>query len=171
MGEETNLNKSNKVQILPTEKYFSLIRQTLSETGHAYVRVTGMSMWPLLHHLRDGVVIIPPEKVRVGDIVLFDRRDRRYALHRVIWKRRHGFVMAGDHQWHFEKDLPYDQILGTVVSIDRNGRRLSCKNVFIKGYALTVTALTFPRIYLWKLVRILCRPFRNRQPSGQKGTT
>ena len=165
------MNKAGRVQILPTEKYFSMIRQALSDTGRAYIRVTGMSMWPLLRHIRDGVVITPPEKVRTGDIVLIDRRDGRYALHRVIRKGANGFVMAGDHQWHFETNLPYDQIIGVVVSIDRNGRNLSCKNFFIKSYALTVTALTFPRIYLWKMFRILCRPCRNIQHSWQKGTT
>ena len=83
------------VRVLPTEQYFSLVRQQLAETGQAFVRVTGVSMQPLLRHLRDGVVLGPPQRLRRGDIVLFDRLNGRYALHRVIRVGKNGFTMAG----------------------------------------------------------------------------
>lgn len=121
-------------------------------------------MWPILHHLRDGVVISSHEPVHVGDIVLFDRLDGHYALHRVIRKGRNGFTMAGDNQWHMERLLPYDQIMGVAVVLDRNGCRVARNNFFIKSYAITVTALTFPRIYLWKMIQRLCKPFRKTLP-------
>ena len=76
--------KANSVHVMPTKEYFALIQRILDETGQAYVRVTGMSMWPLLYHLRDGVLLVRPEHIRTGDIVLFDRQNGRYALHRVI---------------------------------------------------------------------------------------
>ena len=143
-----------------------MIRQTLDVSGQAYVRVTGNSMWPMLRHLRDGVVISSREPVHVGDIVLFDRLDGHYALHRVIRKGRNGFTMAGDNQWHMEEALAYDQIMGVVVRIDRKGHKISRNNFFIKSYAITVTALTFLRIYLWKMVQKLVKPFRDKQPTG-----
>ncbi|MBR3739831.1 MAG: S24/S26 family peptidase [Clostridia bacterium] len=144
-------NSVPAIRILPTEQYFALVRQQLAENGQAYVRVTGVSMMPLLRHLRDGVIVVPPEKVRLGDIVLFDRRNGRYALHRVVWKGKKGFFMAGDNQWYMEKNLPYDQIVGVAAAIDRNDRRIPCGNFLLKMYAVTVSTLTFPRIYLGKL--------------------
>lgn len=157
--------RQRAVHVLPTETYFSLVRQMLSENGQAYVRVTGVSMWPLLRHLQDGVVIVPPEKIRTGDIVLFDRRNGRYALHRVVHKGRQGFTMAGDNQWHVERDLPYDQIVGVAASIHRNGRYIPCGKFSVKMYAMAVTLLTMPRIYLRQLIRFLLKPFRRDKTS------
>ena len=163
------MSKGNApIRVLPTEEYFSLVRQMLSENGQAYVRVTGMSMWPLLCHLRDGVILKPPVTIHIGDIVLFDRRNGRYALHRMIFKGKDGFVMSGDNQWHLEKNLPYSQIVGVVDAIDRNGRRIASSNILVKMYGLLVTALTFPRIYLWKGVRRLARLFRRPQSNPGK---
>ena len=126
------------------------MREQLSENGQAYIRVTGSSMQPLLHHLRDGVAIVPPREIRKGNIVLFDRKNGRYALHRVIQKGETGFTMAGDNQWFMEKDLPYDQIVGVASDIHRKGKWISCRSFRMRAYSRAVTLLAFPRIYLWK---------------------
>ena len=133
---------------LPTETYFTLVRQMLADTGRAYVRVTGASMEPLLRHMKDGVIIGPPDRIRSGDIVLFDRRNGHYALHRVIRIGKDSFSMAGDNQRHMEKGLPLDQVVGVVRAIDRGGRQIPCENFFMKIYAKAVTCLTIPRIKL-----------------------
>ncbi len=140
------------ITAIPTEEYFARVRQQLSENGQAFVRVTGTSMQPLLHHLRDGVAIIPPGEIHAGDIVLFDRQNGRYALHRVIRKGKEGFTMAGDNQWYMENGLPYNQIIGVVSQIERDGKWIPCTNVWLRIYSRTVTLLTFPRIYLWKII-------------------
>lgn len=155
------------VRILPTEQYFALVRQQLSENGQAFVRVTGNSMRPLLHHLRDGVILSPPGRIRKGDIVLFDRRNGHYALHRVIRAGKNGFIMAGDHQWHMEMDLPYDQVVGVAAAIVRRGRRISRNNFFLKVYSLALTTFAFPRIYLRKAIGRAIKPFR-RSGAGQR---
>lgn len=159
-------NDRSSVQVLPTEIYFALIREQLSENGQAFVRVTGISMWPLLHHLRDGVILTPPRPLRTGDIVLFDRRNGRYALHRVIRVEPDGFTMAGDHQWSLERHLPFEQVVGVAQSIVRSGRRISCDNIWMKMYARILTAFTFPRIYLWRAVKKACSIFH---PSVKPG--
>jgi hypothetical protein len=146
-----------------------MVRQQLSENGQAYVRVTGNSMEPLLRHLQDGVNIIPPEKIRRGDIVLFDRKNGRYALHRVIRKGKTGFSMAGDNQWYMERDLPYDQIIGVVSSIQRKGKRIPCDRFFLRVYSMTVTLLTRPRIYIRKAVVRLGRLIWHRESNDREG--
>ena len=154
-------NGSNSVHIMPTEEYFQLVRSMLDNTGQASVRVTGMSMWPLLYHLRDSVLLSRPDQIRTGDVVLFDRLNGRYALHRIVRKKKSGFDMAGDHQWHIEHDLPYEQIMGVVTGIYRNGRYISCKKLYMKLYARTVVLLTVPRICLRRAAVCLRRPVRS----------
>ena len=159
------------IQAIPTEAYFSRVKQQLSENGQAFVRVTGVSMQPLLRHLRDGVVIVPPGHIRRGDIVLFNRMNERYALHRVIRKGKNGFTMAGDNQWYMEKDLPYDQIVGVVSEIVRDGKRIPRENFFLRIYSRVVTMLTWPRINLWKVIARLGRLIRHNDAKERKEGT
>ena len=164
------MNESKReYRVLPTETYFALVRQQLSESGQAFVRVTGTSMWPLLNHLRDGVTIVPAKRIRSGDIVLFDRQNGRYALHRVIRKGKDGFTMAGDNQWFMEFGLSYEQVVGVVSAIVRNGKIIPVDNLFMKIYALSLTGLAFPRIYLWKVVKYAVKPFHRHGNRQQKG--
>ncbi len=130
--------------------------------------MTGSSMEPLLQHIRDRVEIVPPDRIRKGDIVLFDRKSGRYALHRVIRKQKNGFTMAGDNQHYFEKDLLYEQVVGVVSTIERNGKRIDQGNFLLKMYTFAVTTLTFPRIYLWKAKEKLLKPFRHSGNLGKK---
>ena len=163
-----------QIRTLPTEQYFQIVREQMKLSGEAYVRVSGISMQPMLRHLRDGVILIPPGQIRPGDIVLFDRRNGRYALHRVIRKNKHGFCMAGDNQWRIECGLPYDGIVGVVSHIVRDGRRLSVRRFPLNICAVIITMTAIPRIYVYKLLRTLCRPmtglFRrwNKQKKGKK---
>ena len=163
------MSENRPVHVIPTEAYFSRVRQALSENGRAYVRVTGDSMRPLLRHLKDGVVIVPPDRIRRGDIVLFDRRNGRYALHRVIRKGKNGFTMAGDNQWHMETDLPYDQVVGVVSDVVRGDRAIPCRHFFLRFYSYVVTELTFPRIYIWKAVGRLRKLWRHSEIRNRKG--
>ena len=149
----SNHHSAHSLRILPTEKYFALIRQILSSNGRAYVRVTGISMQPLLRNLRDGVILIPPKKIRTGDIVLYDRHNGRYALHRVIRKYENGFTMAGDNQWYLEENLSYDQIVGVAEGIDRGGQRISCENWLIRGYSFAMVILALPRMHVHQLYK------------------
>ena len=142
------------------ESLSPLISEIVSAGGTVEITVTGNSMWPMLHHLRDSVTIIPHGKIRRGDVVLFDRQNGRYALHRVIRTGEQGFTMAGDNQWHVERDLPYAQIVGVVDSMVRNGRSISCSKKSVRFYAWLVTLFTLPRIYLRRAVGKVLKPFR-----------
>ncbi|MBR3494224.1 MAG: S24/S26 family peptidase [Clostridia bacterium] len=161
--------RKGPLQVLPTETYFALVREKLAENGQAYVRVTGTSMQPLLRHLRDGVIIEPPGRIRPGDIVLFDRRNGRYALHRVIRIQGDRFTMAGDNQWYLDRDLPLNQVVGVVRWVDRGGRKISCEKFFMKMYARVVTALSVPRINIRRAVGWLVKPFRRAGSDHRKG--
>ena len=139
------------VREIPTEEYFSIVREQLASEGKAYVRVTGSSMMPLLHHMEDRVVIVPPNKIRLGDVVLYDRQNGRYALHRVIGKSKSEFSMAGDNQYHIEKNLDYGQIIGVVSAIERGEKLKSYDSFSLRLYTFWVILISRPRIYIHRL--------------------
>jgi signal peptidase I len=93
----------------------------------------GDSMYPTIH---DGDLItvqpIKPSKVVVGDIILY-RHVNGVTAHRVIdikapqssdLSPQHLFTLRGDAAIVFDDPVHADQILGKVVSIERNGRTL-----------------------------------------------
>lgn len=147
---------------ISTETYFQIVRDELERCGRAYVRVTGTSMWPLLRHLQDGVVLVPPQNIKPGEIVLFDRKNGRYALHRVVRTDKDGFVMMGDHQWHIEKCLPYGQVVGVVRIICRGEREIPVSALRIRAYALLMRVTAFPRAYGHTALSRIAKIFKHR---------
>ena len=130
----------------------SMIREQIDETGRAYVPVTGTGMEPLLRPSRDMVVVDRTRTFHRGDIVLFDGKDDRYGLCRVIRKGKDSFTVAGDSRWHTEKDVSCDRILGVVSRIQRDGRFLSRGSLFLKLYSFLATWLAYPRIFLGQII-------------------
>jgi len=125
-------------------------------------------MMPLLHHVRDGVVIVPPDRIRRGDIVLFDRQNGRYALHRVVGKGNSCFSMAGDNQYNIEKNLSFDQIIGVASEIERNGKRISCDSMGIRLYSWWIIIVSWPKSLMYKAYAWIKRAFKRSNAESNK---
>jgi signal peptidase I len=93
----------------------------------ALIRVKGRggSMFPFV---RTGdVLLIEPKKaeeLKIGDLVLYRRRSSGpHVMHRLIKRMPSGIlILKGDSLRHFDPPVPAGQVLGRVISIERNGR-------------------------------------------------
>lgn len=122
---------------IPTEDYFSLVRECMAASGSAVVRVTGVSMKPFLTPVRDTVTIVPLDRpLRIGDVALFDTRRGRYILHRVTKVTERGFDMRGDNTLHGEKGLPLALVVGVVSAAVRNGEVITAGSRKWRRYAV-----------------------------------
>jgi signal peptidase I len=106
--------------------FFELAREILSRGQRFRFSARGMSMSPIL---RDGdVLTIAPISVSLpgmGDIVAFVHSDgARLVVHRVVAVRRDGCVTKGDNASERDGIVPYESILGVVVSVERAGTRV-----------------------------------------------
>ena len=88
------------------------------------VPLDGESMRPLIRRGRDPVTIVPLQRPLIkGDVVLFNKGNGIYAVHRV-WKILPGAVqMLGDNCWNPDQWVPEQNVLGHVVCYTRNGRK------------------------------------------------
>ena len=88
--------------------------------------VSGNSMSPFLIHGRDTVYLSRLTRpVRRGDILLYQRRNGAYILHRV-WKVENGIcTMVGDAQVQLEPGIQGDQIIAIVTAVERKGKRMA----------------------------------------------
>lgn len=85
----------------------------------------GVSMEPLIRKDMDIVTITPLErKVRRGDIVLFLDTLDRYCVHRVIRWKKGKIVTRGDNCMGADFASEPERMIGLVVSVTRDGRRL-----------------------------------------------
>ncbi|MDY2814557.1 MAG: S24/S26 family peptidase [Dorea sp.] len=112
-----------------SSKYlFSAISDQLAENRQAVFTVTGMSMWPLLCHGRDQVIVerIERDKLKLGDIILFRITDEKYILHRITYMSDSFFQTTGDGNLFRDMQMPYECIVAKVQKIVRNGKVVEC---------------------------------------------
>jgi len=88
------------------------------------VTLHGSSMEPLIRYMKDPVTIIPLKREpMVGDIVMFHRADGAYVAHRVHQGTPNRIITWGDNCIRPDAPLERGDILGLLVSMERNGKR------------------------------------------------
>lgn len=129
-----------------------VVEECLSLGSDVRMRVSGISMTPLLHNTRDTVVISRVDVPKKYDIVLYKRPGGQYVLHRIVGKKKGSFVMAGDFETEKEYPVARDMIIGRVVSFCRNGKEYAPDDFVIKLYSIIwVFIMPLRQYVLWAL--------------------
>ncbi len=100
--------------------------RVLLDTGALLpLQITGSSMTPFLIPGRDSVMLEKPKTpLRTGDMVLYQRDDGAYVLHRIVRRERNGtFSIIGDGQNQIETGIRETQIFAVVRYATRKGKR------------------------------------------------
>jgi hypothetical protein len=88
--------------------------------------VRGFSMRPFLEDGRDKVVLVPPREPKIGDVVLAEISEKRYALHRVIKVENGIYTMRGDgNPLRMTEQFTQDKIIGLADGFIRKGKFVS----------------------------------------------
>jgi len=96
----------------------SLFTQLLREFGEATIVLGGCSMIPAL---RPGdAVRVQAGDIAIGDIVVFLRGDHLCA-HRLLSVANGQAIARGDANRKLDDPFPVEQILGRVISLQRQG--------------------------------------------------
>ena len=100
--------------------------EVLARDGVLVYRTRGVSMEPMLREGRDVVTIRaakPGERFCVNDVVMYYRAgDRKYTLHRIVGVGPTGYTIIGDNCVAYERDIPFENVLGVLVSFVRDGK-------------------------------------------------
>ena len=135
-----NTNR-NGVLINGAKIFPELISDLLTDGHMVKFRAPGDSMYPTICDC-DLITVEPmePSDIIVGDIILYCHKNGVVA-HRVInieapqssaLSPLHFFTVRGDAAINYDTPVSSEQILGKVVSIERNGRRIDPYNFRIK---------------------------------------
>lgn len=143
------------------------IAEALKRRGRIALRVYGTSMLPWVRP-KDIALIRQTtiEHVRCGDIVLF-RRDNHLLVHRIVEKK--GSLEAaklfskGDAHPTHDGVVAEQELLGRVVRIYRNGRRIDLDAPGQLALAVFISQLSLHSRFWYPLARfvaIITRPVR-----------
>lgn len=110
---------------------FEAVAKCLEKNQQAEFIVTGMSMWPLICHGRDSVVVesVVPEQVKKGDIVLLRVNENRYLLHRVTKAPPDTIETTGDGNCFRDGAFPRSCVAARVAAVTRNGKKIDCNRM------------------------------------------
>lgn len=119
------------------------IRDILDSTGKYTSLTAGYSMWPLLHNQKDNIIVIKPkDRLKKYDIALYESKNGKYIMHRVVEVHDDHYIIIGDNCITKEY-VTDDMICGVLAGFYKNGKRyVDCING--KGqkiYARIVVAL------------------------------
>lgn len=116
---------------------YDVMMEMLNSGGTVNFNPRGTSMLPTLHNDGDRVVLKKFDTLKKYDLPLYLRDDGQFVLHRVHKVNSDGtYNMCGDNQWHLEKGVRPDQIIGTVVSIQRGNKVIKTTNPLYKLYVV-----------------------------------
>ena len=83
----------------------------------------GTSMQPFLVQGRDKVILSPaPEHLKKYRMVLYQRDNGAYVIHRIVEAEGAVYTMRGDNQYYVETGIRREQILGLVTAVERDGK-------------------------------------------------
>ena len=135
----------------------SSLRSEIDKHGTIVYKVSGTSMLPLLKQETDLVVICKisaPLKPR--DIVLYQRDNGTFVLHRVIKVHGDSYTMRGDNCSQLEHGIRRDQILGKLTQIVRDGKSIDLSSRSYDAYA-RIMAAALPRRVRVKVGTVICK--------------
>jgi len=121
-------------QRVPMAQLTPLMKEALSLGGSVELTVTGKSMRPLLLGGISRVRLRAVRELHRGDMLLYQRSNGAYVLHRLIDWSGDSCVCCGDAQWTLERGLSRGQVLAVVTDFARRARWISCENGFYKAY-------------------------------------
>ncbi len=104
------------------EEYRELLKDENIET--LPLIISGNSMSPFLVHGRDTIYLSRLSRpVKKGDVLLYQRDNGTYVLHRVYKVKNNSFTMVGDAQIELEPGIRPEQVIAIMSSAERKGKR------------------------------------------------
>ena len=142
-----------KIKTISVEDWHALVQSDVDISVD--IQLYGNSMYPLIRRLKDQVTVRKCCRVLPGDIVLFQRSDGKYVIHRV-WKMENGQVMTmGDNCRYPDPWMPESEVLGQVTHI-RRGKHSICVDTPVWRFVGRIWLNTVkPRTILRKILSLI----------------
>ncbi len=127
-----------------------VIREVLNSDGTFCLYPKGTSMLPLIWEKRDYIRLgKAPEQLKRMDIILYQRENGAYVLHRILKVNKDEYILCGDNQLALEYGIKREQVIGVVTAIGRKGKERSIKAPEFRIYEMIWGNLFIRKIYFF----------------------
>lgn len=143
------------------DSMMEVIKEKFSFGGEVIISATGNSMYPLFRHQKDRVCLrsAEGEALKKYDMILYQRENGQYVLHRIVGSGEKGFVLRGDGQAVNEYPVRAEQVIAKVARFTRNGKEYTCSHPGYRVYVYVWTHTVMLRKvwrkgknFLWRVV-------------------
>ncbi len=143
MSNFDNYNKMVNLNNLSQHK--TTYREIIEKQGFYIATPVGLSMMPLIRERRDTVRLEKPNgRCRKYDVIMYQRKDGKYILHRILKVKKDSYVLCGDNQVVLEYNVTDDMIIGVMTGFYRDDLYVSIDNPkYIKYYKKRVASRPF----------------------------
>ncbi len=124
------------MQELTAKLFEEAVLPAVAAGGSFQLTVTGSSMAPTLKNGVDAVLLEKAEHIQPGDILLFQRKDGSFILHRCVRIRKGKLTVNGDAQVWTE-DISLSQVRAKAVKLYRRGKWRSARPFLGRLWSLT----------------------------------
>lgn len=112
--------------LFAAHKWLLPVAEALEEGKNVEMRPKGTSMWPTIRPATDTVTLRRQPKYNPGDIVLaLTDSPAGVFLHRMVRSKDDCSILMGDANLCQTEQCSAANVLGRVVAIDRNGKRIN----------------------------------------------
>ena len=146
------MENRKKVKTLSMELLSPIVADALENQCDVKFTVTGNSMYPLLRHGLDSVVLTSGKNIKKYDIILYKRQNDVYVLHRVVKIKGNVLFLCGDNEQEIEYPVYDSQVIAKVKGFYRKDRYFSCSCLWYRLYSI-FWVFVLPRRYL--IIRLL----------------
>lgn len=124
----------NGIKRAEMDLIFPVIEEIIKNGQTAKIKVSGTSMYPLVQHRRDSVVLKKAGELKLGDVPLFRRSDGHYVLHRIVKIKDGNYGTMGDFETEVEYPVKKDMIVAVAKGFYRKGKYIPCEGKSYKIY-------------------------------------
>ena len=105
---------------------WDVMQEQIENGGEVKFSPKGISMLPLIEEGRDSVILRKaPEKLKKYDVALYRRANGNFVLHRVVGVKNDCYIMCGDNQYAYEKNVSNDSILAIMTGLYKGDNYIS----------------------------------------------
>lgn len=127
------------------------IEAAIEKEGEVITSSSGVSMYPMLRHRRDMVVIGKVDrKLKKHDVPVYRLKSGKIVMHRILKVTDNGYIIRGDNLLAKEYNVTDKMIIGVLKAFYRNGKHYDCATS--KAYRIYIffNRISFPLRYVWK---------------------
>ena len=152
---------SSPKYVIYGDELLPLIKERL-EAGHLvqHLPFRGISMLPMLRQEKDSAELSPlPEQLKPYDLPMYQRKDGKMVIHRIVAVKENYYVCMGDNTEQFEKVFP-EQMIGIVSAFWRGDKRIEVTSPLYRLYC-RLWRPTRPMRILYKRAKRLLRKMKS----------